>query len=367
MKIKLLFLLLLITSVAFAQENVVSGYVYDAKENLPLEGAIVYLDGTTIAANTDSKGFFKLKAANKINVSLIVSFIGFETFRLEDPFSYGKPVKILLREDAIALDEVVIEKNPLFTRKQLLRVFRQQFLGESSVAKSCKIENEDDIRLYYDEKARQLKAKAVKPLRITNKKLEYKVVFDLNEFAVQYNTVTINKEYLFSSFFSGSSFYTDTSVNGSADKERKNAYLGSPMHFMRTVAAKSWQKEKFQLYVDRFPDNPENYFSVTDTLNFKKVTLIDVPPSLKEIKTTGLGRKSAIDPVTKKVNMDYAKYIRFNVLYDKKVQSVFTLNYGYFYIDENGLFLPVHSLTFAGYFGEVKAGDMLPADYTVTN
>lgn len=360
-----LLLIAFILNFCCVSAQTISGYVYDEDENKPLEGAFVYLDGTTLSASTDARGFFKIVTAQKYNAALVVSFIGFETLRIDDPYKYDKPFKMLLRTDAIALKEVVITKGGPFTRKQMLRVFREQFLGTTRAGSSCKIENEDDITIYFDLATNSLRAQALKPLRITNKRLEYKVNFDLVDFQVDFNSKSLEDFNMKRSFFAGTTFFTDISKKNSADKKRKEAYLGSGSHFMKTIAAGDWQEQKYGLYADRFPADPNRYFRVSDSLNFKKITLIDIPPGVKKIREEMAANSHYILKDKDKSRGKFAD-VKLDVLYNKELQTSLTFNNGYFYVDQNGLFFPLSEVTFGGYMGSLKAGDLLPANYIYT-
>lgn len=357
MRAFLLFAALLFVTVIHAQT--IAGYVYDEAENKPLEGAYVYFDGTTFSVSTDARGFFKITTSQKYNAALVISFMGFETLRVEDPYQYSKPFKVLLREDAIALKEVVITKGGPFSRKQMLKVFREQFLGKSDSGSSCKIENEDDISLYFDTKTNVLHAHSYKPLVINNKKLQYKISFDLSDFEVAFGAKSLFDFDVRRSFFAGTTFFTDVSKNNSADKKRKAAYIGSVTHLMKAIAKDDWKSEKFQLYIDRFPANHKDYFSVKDTLAGTMVRLINVPES--PVKTVGMTLKKKGEVTPSKFST-----IKYVVLYDGKLQSSITFDKGYFYIDQSGLFFPLSELTFSGYMGGLKAGDLLPNNYSYT-
>ena len=353
---KLLLLLLLVFANAM-QAQTIRGYIYD-EQDLPLEGAFVYLDGTTINASTNAKGYFELKSASVINAVMVVSFIGFEKFYLENPFSYDKPVKVIMKESATMLDEVVIDRKLPFTRKEMMKVFREQFLGKTAAGKSCRIENEDDIRLGYNTTTNALYASCKNPIRIVNKRLEYTIAFNLVNFEVEYNALTLSPHQILKSFYAGTTAFTDVSKNGSADKKRKKAYLGSTVHLMKTMAANTWEKEKFQLYVDKWPVDPINYFAVKDTLSFKKIDAL---------KQDAKGMFTLTDAATGKTSkIETYKSIKYQVLYDGKEQSVFELTDGRIYVDPNGLFIPVDGIMFGGYLAGLKAGDLLPVDYNYT-
>lgn len=203
MKYGYIILLLLLGFSLNAQQ--VTGYVYD-KAGDPLPGAMVYLDGTTFSANTDNEGYFVLNTGTRNTGTLVASFLGFVTARVDNPFEYGKPIKIVLEENAVEIQEVVIDAKTTFTRKQMLKAFREHFIGKSSVASSCKIENEDDIKLYYNSNTYTLHAEAKKPLRIKNKQLEYDVQFDLVAFDVQYRSKTLDMAKTKGSFLRGQRF-----------------------------------------------------------------------------------------------------------------------------------------------------------------
>lgn len=352
---KLLLLLLFICGVAHSQE-ILSGYVYDEAENKPLEGAFVYLDGTTFSANSDARGFFKIVVPQKYNAQLVVSYIGFETIRVDDPFKYGKPFKAVMRMDATTLDEVVITNKSPFTRRQMLSVFRKEFLGRSKAGRSCKIENEDDVYLFYDESTHTLKARCSKPIRIVNKRLGYNIGFDLIAFQVQYNTTTLDENYMYRSFFAGTTAFTDTDKKGEALKNRKASYEGSVTHLMKTIKGGDWKGQKFSLYVDRVPSDPKDYFEVSDSLTYTKVKLNEAAMAPLQPKITLRGKDA---PAFKYRNIDFIILRNMNT----GTQSAINFDQDHFYIDQNGLFFPLDAITFKGYMGMLKAGDLLPADY----
>ncbi len=352
-------LLFFIVAIAIKAQTI-TGYVYDKALNEPLPAVFLYLDGTTISTETNDKGHFSLDLKGRNTGTLVVSFLGYRTLRIENPLQYGKTLKIELDQEVINVEEVAITGKTTFTRKQMLKVFRAQFLGESSVASSCKIENEDDVRLYFDSGTNTLRAEAKKPLRIKNKKLQYDVQFDLMAFEVQYRSKSLDSKKMKSSFFAGTTFFKDISKKGEADKKRKKSYLGSSTHLMRTIASNDWQNQKFRLFVDGFGVKPDKYFTVTDTLDVKKVT--GKVSQEKEVNLTEMNftaKNAPSQPAKKNIIVP----IKYNVLYDGKDQSVFVLDKGILYIDRFGLYSPINEIMFGGHISTLKAGDMLPADY----
>lgn len=363
--IQLLICVLFCISSLHSQE--LSGYVYDKEDNLPLQGAFVYLDGTTISASTDSLGYFNITVKEKINTNLIVSYIGYSNFTVSNPFQYIKPMRILMQEAVTNLQGVVISKvKSPFPRKDMLEVFKNNFLGFSRAARSCQIANEDVIEFYFDKKANILYAKSLEPLQIRNNYLKYNILFDLTNFGIKYTRVTLDRRYQQAVYFAGTSFYKDISGTTSAYKERRTAYLGSVTHLMRTLATDKWEDEKFGLYVNGMKADPKQYFEIKDTLGVKKITVLQGVEKAKPLNINVSGE--TVDDLKEKQKR-YKKrkgVIYFTVVYDGK-ESYFTCPEGVFYIDNNGQYFPISNVRFEGHMSEFKAGDMLPSDYKLKN
>lgn len=100
---KLFTLLLLATATlaVFAQKEV-SGIVED-EQGQPIPGASVIAKGTTIGTATDIDGKFKMDVPATVK-TLVVTFMGME----KKEVAAGKNLKIVLREDAKVLEEVVV-------------------------------------------------------------------------------------------------------------------------------------------------------------------------------------------------------------------------------------------------------------------
>lgn len=337
--------------------QVIEGRVVDSETQTPLDGATVYIDGTTTVTITNTAGFFRIDAGNGNNM-LIVSYVGYESTRLENLSQYqNKKLKVYLEKEVNSLEEVIIGKSP-FTRKEMLEVFRDHFIGTSKSARSCKILNEDDLSLRYHVGSNELRVTAKRPLKIVNKYLEYEINFDLLEFVQNYSMKSLKPYHLTKSYFAGSTFFKDISKKGKADKKRYTTFLGSAPHLMLTMANESWQEEKFQLFVDKFGANPKEYFKISDTLGVKKVTLLKHPLRYVDRESgKSIFRSDKDDGKTEKAY--------FNTLY-KDFQSIVDFEEKTILVDENGNYTPIYGILFGGYIGNLKAGDMLPRDYYQT-
>lgn len=108
---KYVFLLLLFvhTTLALkAQNGIVSGKVLD-ENNLPLPGAVIAIEGTTLGTQTDLNGNYKFLKVNFGNVTVSSRFIGY-TIQKKSIIITQTPqnVDFKLVPDSKALDEVVV-------------------------------------------------------------------------------------------------------------------------------------------------------------------------------------------------------------------------------------------------------------------
>ena len=109
-KQSLIFCLFLFSNLLFAQNNL-SVLVKDAKSNSPLVGANVYFTSLHIGGATDVKGFTEIKNIPNGKFTLTVSYIGYETQKLELQFPVNNTKKILtilLKPEEIKSKQVIV-------------------------------------------------------------------------------------------------------------------------------------------------------------------------------------------------------------------------------------------------------------------
>ena len=100
----LLFLLFSLVSMSAHAQIKVEGNVFDENDT-PLIGVSVVAEGGTNGAITDLNGHFSLMVSNA-NSHLTFSYVGYITQKVQ--LKGKKLLKIILREDANLLDEVVV-------------------------------------------------------------------------------------------------------------------------------------------------------------------------------------------------------------------------------------------------------------------
>jgi hypothetical protein len=338
MKFKITFLLLFLCSISFAQS--ISGIVVD-KEGEPLPGATVYFDGSSYGTTTNLDGLFRINIPAQISATLIVSYVGYEKAYVNN-LQFEKRYRIILNEAVESLKEIVLTDNK-FSRKQMLAVFRSQFLGETKGGRASKIENEDEIYFSYDNDKFILTAYADKPLIINNPYLGYKVYYDLALFDSKFTYFSINKDNIYSSIYAGTSRFEEIDNSKKRIKNREKAFEGSYLQLFRNMANNKWDKKSFLLFYGKFQDNPDDHFTIKDTLGFKHISI--------RPQERGLHPKGFV--------------AEFSLLYDKREQSKIIFNTDNFYIDKFGLYTNFEEIYFSGDLSKKKVGEMLPSNYGI--
>ena len=326
------FLFIFFSLFSFLQaQDIIRGYVYEWTTKVPITGASVYLDGTTIGAVTDSTGYFNLITQYPTTARLTIRYLGFET--QSKALDNKKTLyRIGLMPKIEFLNEVVIEDDP-YSRRQKLKVFKEEFLGLTTAGYRCTIINEEALQLRYDIKTKSLYAEANVPLIIKNTYLGYELVFDLKDFEVVFKTNDLLKKgNIARTLFRGTSFFKDISNrNPRIEKRRIKSYLGSPMHFMRATKKGKWDKNRFNVkwksdrakYSDYVSDSLINGFTV------------------------------------------FALKGKLQIKYYDQVSYIYMLKGEVFYIDNYGNYSPGTDVVFEGAMSQLRIGDLLPLDITI--
>ena len=313
-----------------------SGKVVDFNTGEPLESVSIYFDNTTIGTTTDQNGEFTITYNDAIVSGLVLSYLGYETVMISDYRSKSFQ-EFRLRPSINELDTVVINEDVGLTRRQKLRLFRQEFLGASENGRRCKILNEDDIYLRFSSKDQTLIASSIKPIIVLNKALNYELDYNIVDFEIAFShTEPKNNVFRINSVsYAGTIFYNDLGkgdrTRNSIQKKREKTYNGSVQHFMRSLYFDKLESEGYELYFKGFKVSPEKYLKATTTQE-------------NDLKRFHINGKLSI---------------RFN----KRVQSFIQPIRNYFYVDQYGNHSPTNAVLFGGDMGRQRVGDILPLDY----
>lgn len=88
----------------------VSGRVTDQSSGEPLFGATVAIENTTLGTNTDSRGRFELDGVPGEKITIVISYLGYESEKVEHDFSReaGPSFKIALKPSSFELTQVEV-------------------------------------------------------------------------------------------------------------------------------------------------------------------------------------------------------------------------------------------------------------------
>ena len=320
---------LLYHSIVCAQ--VLKGRVIDQSSAKAIPFATIYFNGTTVGTTSDENGSFKLNPPENSSNPMIISAVGYETVALSN-FSPNEELIIELVARIYHLKDIEVTGNANSNiRKRYLPVFRTEFLGKSLNPKLCKILNESDIMLQYDRTLHLLKALAIHPIQIQNDKLGYNITYFLDRF--EYNMAKHSLVILGNSVFSPI-IATDSRQQLKIEKNRSIAYLGSRMHFFRTLWDNSFDDSGY-----KFIDAQQN----------------DLPPDNITIRN---------DPANGTVpQKQLIRLGPFGVYYQSlsRLTTMKILN-GMISFDRYGYFNPL-DIVLDGYLGNKRISDQLPYEY----
>ena len=312
-------LLFLLPFASFAQ--MIKGQILIYGSENPLPYASVYYDGMYKGVISDENGNFQLTQAASGKTPIIISAVGYHSTSIPD-YSSSEFLKVYLQPKTYNLDAVVVTFDGM-TREEKEAIFKREFIGITENSMQCEILNMDDISLVYNRKKQTVEAFAKDPILLHNKALGFKITYYLDVF--QYTRRSV--------FFAGNYFFEpDTILTGRdlarVEKKRKEAYLGSRMHFIRA------------LYNDRL--NAEGY-KIRDSLN-KRVNYRELVVATPEGKNILMRSSLAVF---------YARNGSVTVLNKKQ---------DFTYIDKSGFYDP-NGISWAGDMGDQRMGDLLPFEY----
>ena len=76
----LVILFLVVFSFTAYSQYQIEGRVFDHESKKPLEFCNVFINGTTQGTQTDTSGYFNLKGIPFVEIELVISYVGYESF-----------------------------------------------------------------------------------------------------------------------------------------------------------------------------------------------------------------------------------------------------------------------------------------------
>jgi len=228
---------------SFSQQFYIRGRVTDGETQLPLKGASVYINNTTIGSVTDDKGDFELGPFQPGRYEVVASYVGYDALLYSAEIkTSGLRITFKLEKKEEVLREVLVLSSEL--RKHYLDIFKKYVIGLSVAADHCQVKNIEEVQFASGDTKDEIQAYTEKALQIENPELGYTIHFDLIVF--YYNKVTS------AAYFYGYTRFVDWGKDEKTKKKwlrkRKQAYEGSTVHFFRSLVNKQLVKEGFTAY-----------------------------------------------------------------------------------------------------------------------
>ena|SRR5450631_3302520 len=346
---------ILISISAFCQDKVfyIHGKVVDEKSGSALSNASVFCQNTTTGTISNNEGGFGLRLNNG-GYDLIISYTGYETqvLRVSNSMKDKDSLLVKMKEENKSLAEVAVTGSALVADgwNKYGQFFLDNFIGTSVNADNCRIENKDAISFYFYKKRNKLKVKAKEEIIIVNQALGYKIHYQLDSFVNDYSTHI--------SSYTGYPLFEN--LTGTAEqqqqwsKNRYRSYIGSRLHFMRSLYDSTLKDEGFQVETLNASGSEKG----TPVDNPYDPSIYSLDSGIVDININGSIRVSYTGQVPDK------KYLMQNHFpLNAKVQvSALEIPSG-FSIEENGYFFEQSEITNMGYWAWKKIAELLPYDY----
>jgi CarboxypepD_reg-like domain/TonB-dependent Receptor Plug Domain len=185
MKTLLFAILNLMIAFASFSQAIINGTITDAKTGEALPYANVYINNTTIGAQTDVQGKFVIQKVPLGNGQLVVSYVGYESYTQNINVEIDKIITLNIKLIPLGkiLDDVQVKAKKDKDWERKLKRFTRVFFGERANSFKCEILNPWVIDFEIDSLTNAFKARSLQPIEIENKALGYKLYYDLKEFS----------------------------------------------------------------------------------------------------------------------------------------------------------------------------------------
>lgn len=220
--------------------------VINERTGKPVEGASVYISGTTYGKVADAQGQLSLAGFPVPPYKLTVSAVGYRGQTADVTPGAPQALRIFLAERVEELQEVVIQSPLKDGWERYGKEFLKSFIGYSPFAAQCRILNPQVLSFYEDIDTRTLRVSAKKPLQIRNDALGYEITYWLQLFELNFDERKL--------MLQGSSQFRDMITVKTAVKKkqtwllnRESAYHGSLQHFMRSLYHGTTAAEGFEV------------------------------------------------------------------------------------------------------------------------
>ncbi len=345
------FLLLFFSKSIFGQFTV-TGKVVDSASGEPLQGASVFCQNTTSGTITSKEGGFSLQLKSG-GYELIISFTGYQTKEIRISGNDNSPLQVAMAKEEKSMGEVVIRSSNEVKDgwDKYGKFFLDNFIGSTPNAVQCSLQNPEAVHFYYYKKSDKLKVLATEPIVMANKALGYTIRYQLDSFMYYYKTqISSYRGYCFFSEMEGS--FQDQK---SWSDNRKKAYYGSKLHFMRSYYDSTLKENNFEI-------------AILDERNDRKFNVVQNPYDTTYYIVYDSTFESEIF-YPRKISVTYQKRPEPEYLQKFKMPKNVPAEISYIdlrdaiVIKENGYFYDQKDWINQGYWSWKNLADLLPYDY----
>ncbi|WP_375583825.1 carboxypeptidase-like regulatory domain-containing protein [Cyclobacterium xiamenense] len=234
-----------------AQDITLKGRVVDRESKAPLSYVTVFVNNTSTGTVANENGLFELKMAAGRH-ELVLSLMGYENLVFANDFSGDLPHFVFqMTPKPIDLSEWQVDGERSQEWYDNFRIFESYFLGNSRFALGCDIINPEVLVIDFAQSV--LKVHSTDFLIIENHQLGYRISYLLTSFEL--DTAKRKFHYL------GYPRYTEMEGGKMKkrrwEKNRSSAYLGSWLHFKRSLRDRTTNKSGFEVKKIEQVPNPD--------------------------------------------------------------------------------------------------------------
>ncbi|MCU7524638.1 MAG: carboxypeptidase-like regulatory domain-containing protein [Ignavibacteria bacterium] len=247
----------LLSSCLIAQTDyTLSGRVCDEPSGKPLANVNVYLANSLHGAMSNDSGYYKISGIHEGQYEVVASLIGYNTKSQVMYFDNARQQKkdFKMSPATYVLEGISVTAEDPKEWRNNYNLFRGLFLGKSSFAEECEIENKELIDLKW-ESFDILKAKAKVPVTIINNALGYRLNCILEDFTWDRANQMVN--YIVKPGFS---LLEPKSPQDTLKwkQNRMKAYELSTERFLQSLIENDYFEKGYRIYLDQYP-KAQNY------------------------------------------------------------------------------------------------------------
>ncbi|MFT3982205.1 MAG: carboxypeptidase-like regulatory domain-containing protein [Ferruginibacter sp.] len=340
---------------------IVSGKVTSAVTGLPMQGASVFAQNTTLGTATDAEGNFKLYLPEG-GYTIAVTYTGYNTesrrVSNSDPDDRNISFRLSEKEKEMAEVAVVATSEVKDGWTKYGKFFTDKFIGQTSNSTACSIKNPETLKFYFSKKRNRLKVISAEPLQIENNDLGYTIRYALDSFTYEYNTEA--------SLYTGSPLFEEMKPADSVQKlrwdiAREKAYNGSMLHFMRSVYSKSLKENGFEIQFLVTMNGHDTSFALKDyyrAINYEKddsSQVVEIKPN--QLRVGVIYSKEKPSELYRTLYPDEPAGFQFSELVFPAGEPIG--------IEQNGYYFDQNDIIVNAYWSWEKVADMVPYNYGI--